>query len=109
MPADAELVQRVRAVLARRRGVKEVRMFGGVCFTINGHMCCGIANTDLVLRLGGAGAADALDEPHTRPMDFTGRPMRSMVCVDAAGVRDDAALRAWIDRAARFVRTLPPK
>ena len=99
-------------MLARRRNIGEVgeiKMFGGLCFTINGNMCCGVAKQDLMLRLGNDGAADALEEPHVRPMDFTGRPLRSMVFVAARGVAQDDALRNWVNRAVTFALTLPPK
>ena len=52
-------------------------MFGGLCFTVGGHMCCGIAGHDLVVRVGPAKLAEALAEPHARPMDFTGRPLKA--------------------------------
>ena len=109
MPHDVRLVERVRAALAGRRNVTERRMFGGVCFLLHGNMCCGVAGKELVLRLGDADAAAALQEPCTRPMDFTGRPLKSMVYVEPAGVRLDEQLEAWLERALRFVRRLPKK
>jgi hypothetical protein len=83
-------------------------MFGGLAFMLRGHMCCGIVGDDLMLRLGDAGAEKALQKPHVRPMDFTGRPMRSMVYVAGAGLRG-RALRVWVERAAEHARSLPPK
>lgn len=62
-----------------------------------------------MLRLGEDGADAALDEPHTRPMDFTGKPMRSMVYVGPAGIDTDVALRGWIEHATAHTRALPPK
>lgn len=84
-------------------------MFGGLAFLVNGHMACGVQGTALVLRLGAEGAAAARRRPHVRPMDFTGRPLASMVYVDAAGCRRDADLRAWVDEAVRFARGLPTR
>jgi TfoX/Sxy family transcriptional regulator of competence genes len=109
MAYDETLADRIRAVLADRGDVREQKMFGGIAFMAGGHMCVGVIGEDLMVRLGEDGADAALDEPHTRPMDFTGRPMRNMVYVARAGTRDDAALRAWVDRALAFVATLPPK
>ena len=109
MPYDAELADRIREVLERRRGITERKMFGGICFMANGHMCCGVAGDELMLRLGNKGAAQALEDRHARPMDFTGRPMRSMVFLDPAGVRSDGALKSWVDRALGFARSLPPR
>jgi hypothetical protein len=72
-------------------------------------MCCGIINEKLVLRLGDKVAAEALKEPHTSAMDFTGRPMKSMIYVDAVGTKRDADLKVWVDRALGIAKGLPPK
>jgi hypothetical protein len=42
-------------------------------------------------------------------MDFTGKPMRSMVYVAATGIATRDALEAWVHRAIEFVAGLPPK
>lgn len=84
-------------------------MFGGTAFLLNGHMICGVQGDALVLRLGSEGAAAALEQPRTRPMDFTGKPLASMIYVDVAGYRQQADLRGWVEQAVRFARTLPPK
>ena len=84
-------------------------MFGGLAFLVNGHMACGVQGPALVLRVGPEGAAAALRRPHVRPMDFTGRTLASMVYVESAGCRRDADLRAWVEKALRFVADLPPK
>jgi hypothetical protein len=52
-------------------------MFCGLAFLIAGNMACGVIDNDLVLRLGEANADIALDQPETRPFDFTGRPEKS--------------------------------
>jgi hypothetical protein len=72
-------------------------------------MLCGVSGDSLMLRLGPELADAALDEPDTRPMDFTGRPLKGMVFVEPAGVADDRRLAGWIARARSFVETLPPK
>lgn len=84
-------------------------MFGGICFMMDGHMCCGVVKTDLMLRLAPESVTRALQQPHTRRMDFTGKPMKSMLYVDAIGTDSDEALEQWVESALAFVRTLPPK
>ncbi len=84
-------------------------MFGGIAFLIGGHMACGIVGDELMLRLGEQGADAALDEPHVRPMDFTGKPMSTMVFVEPAGIESDEVLAGWITRAVAYVQMLPPK
>ena len=109
MAYDEQLADRIRAALATTPDVSERKMFGGLAFMVAGHMACGIVGEDLMLRVGEDGAEAALDEPHTRPMDFTGKPMKSMVYVAPAGTETDAALLAWVERATGYARTLPPK
>jgi TfoX/Sxy family transcriptional regulator of competence genes len=108
MAYDEKLADRVRDVLVTEQGVTERKMFGGPAFMVRGHMACGVLGDDLMLRLGADGAESALEQPHVRPMDFTGRPMKGMVFVDPAGLRG-AALRRWVGRAVSFVASLPPK
>lgn len=109
MPYDEATADRVRCALRRAQGLSEKKMFGGIAFLIHGHMACGVLEKSLVLRLGNEGAEKALSEKHVRPMDFTGKPMKSMVYVDPAGFRDDDALRNWLRRALALARSLPPK
>jgi TfoX/Sxy family transcriptional regulator of competence genes len=108
MAYDEQLADRIRNVLAGETGVSEREMFGGLAIMLDGHMCCGVVGDELMLRLGKEGAAAALGRPHVRPMDFSGRPMASMVYVGSEGLRG-RALRGWVEAAAAFVRTLPPK
>jgi TfoX/Sxy family transcriptional regulator of competence genes len=105
---DEELADRVRVVLAAEPGLTERKMFGGLAFMVNGNMACGIVGDELMLRLGADGADAALAEPHVRQMDFTGRPMTGMVYAEREGL-DDAAVRRWVEQAAGFARSLPPK
>jgi TfoX/Sxy family transcriptional regulator of competence genes len=109
MAYDEHLADRIRAALATTQDVSEREMFGGFAFLVAGHMACGIVGNDLMLRLGEDGADAALAEPHSRPMDFTGKPMKSMVYVAPSGTKTDAALLAWAQRATAQTRTLPPK
>jgi hypothetical protein len=105
---NEKLADRIRDALAERRGVTERKMFGGIAFMLDGHMFCGIVGEELMLRLGPERAGDALDRPHVRPMDFTGRPMTGMVFVAPQGLRG-RALERWLDDAVAFVTSLPPK
>lgn len=109
MAFDNDLAERVRQQLRKQSGVEEKKMFGGLAFMINGHMCCGIVGSELMVRVGPEQHAEALAQPHARPMDFTGKPMKGMVYVETKGVAQEAALRAWIERGLKFVRALPKK
>jgi TfoX/Sxy family transcriptional regulator of competence genes len=108
MAYDEMLADRVRDIVATEPGLSERKMFGGLTFMLDGHMCCGIVGDRLMLRLGADLAEKALERPHVQPMDFTGRPMTGMVYVAPEGLRGKA-LRQWVEEAAEFVRALPPK
>ena len=107
MAYSEKLAARVRRTLSGRSDVEEKKMFGGLAFMVAGNMCCGIMKEDLVLRLGPERGAKALEKPHTRPFDFTGKPMRGMVA--AEGIKSAGALRRWLGRAVDFAGSLPPK
>jgi TfoX/Sxy family transcriptional regulator of competence genes len=109
MAFDEALADRVRDVLAPRADLSERKMFGGVAFMIGGNMAVGVIGDDLMVRLDPADAERALTEPHTRPMDFTGRPMKNMVFVDSAGTASDDDLAGWVDAGADLAASLPPK
>ncbi len=109
MAYDRGIAECVRDLLHDRVGFSERKMFGGVCFMLRGNMCCGVVDADLVLRLGNEGAAAALNEPHTRPMDFTGKALNSMIYLSPEGYQDEADLASWVQRASRFAESLPPK
>jgi TfoX/Sxy family transcriptional regulator of competence genes len=102
MGYDEKLAGRVRKVITDRTEVVEKKMFGGVCFLVNGTMCCGLTKSDFMVRVGADGYEDALRQPHARPMDFTGRPLRGMVYVAPAGLRTEAAIARWIERSLAF-------
>ena len=109
MAYDEGTAQRIREALAERDDVVEKKMFGGVCFMVSGHMAVGIANEDLMVRVGKEhhDACSAL--PHAGPMDFTGRPMKGFLFVGEAGYAEDDDLAAWVQRGVDHATSLPPK
>ena len=109
MAYDEELAERIRRALAGRQGVSEKKMFGGIAFMLRGNMFCGIVRDDLMVRVGLERHEEALAQPHARPMDFTGRPMRGMVYVGPEGCRTDEALKRWVEQGLNFAATLPAK
>lgn len=109
MPYDEELAARVREVLEESSATDERKMFDGIAFMVGGHMCCGVIKEDLMVRLHPEVAARSLQDPHVRPMDFTGRPMKGFVYVAPEGTNTEAGLRRHVQSALDFVSTLPPK
>lgn len=109
MPFSESLAGRIRDALARKKNIEERKMFGCICFLLHGNALVGVWKDRLIARLGPDEGEAALRESHVRAFDITGRPMRNWVAVESEGVEDDDQLGDWIDRAIKFVKTLPRK
>lgn len=109
MAYDEVLAARIRERLQAIPGVAEKKMFGGLCFLLNGNMACGVTGDELMVRVGPAGYAEALAQPHAREMDFTGRALKGFVYVTPEGLEDDGDLTGWLARGRDFAASLPPK
>ncbi len=109
MAYDEGLAQRIREQLQERTDVEEKKMFGGLCFMVSNHMCCGIMNDTLLARVGPERYDDSLTKSHVSQMDFTGKPMEGFVVVEAQGLSSEGELADWINTCLNFVKSLPPK
>lgn len=109
MAYDEMLAERIRTMVARRKGITEKKMFGGLCFLASGNMAFGIVKEELMVRVGPDAYEGALARPHARVMDFTKRPLKGMVYVGTKGFQTDEDLKAWLDRGLKFARSLPAK
>jgi hypothetical protein len=109
MAYNEALANRIREALADERRVDEIRMMGGLCFMIGGHMALAIVGEEVMIRVGPDGYKRALGRGHAREMDLTGRSMKGFVIVEPAGIRTKRSLASWVTPAAAFARSLPPK
>src|SRR3970040_964584 len=109
MAYNEELADRVRRIISAPPVLTEKKRFGGLSFMLRGNMACGVLREDLIVRLAPQDQERALAQPHARPMDFTGRPMKGFVYVGPEASRSDEDLREWVSRGVRFALSLPPK
>lgn len=109
MTYSEELANRVRGLLKGKDELSEKKMFGGLCFMINGNMFCGVTKENLVVRVGKEAYEDALARPGVKPMDFTGRPLSGFVYIDPDGYRTKQSLLTWVNKGFEFASSLPPK
>lgn len=109
MAYSEDLAERIRPLLADRGDLTERKMFGGLAFMLNGNMTCGVTGDELMARVGAEHTEAALAEAHTRPMDFTGKPMKNIVYVEPAGIETDDQLAGWVDACAGYALSLPAK
>jgi|SRR5208283_4484916 len=109
MAFDESLAARIRDALVRKKGIEERKMFGGICFLLNGNMLVGVWKDSLIARLGPEQGDEALLEPHVKVFDITGKPMKNWILVEPEGVVEDEQLKDWIQWAVKFVGKLPGK
>jgi TfoX/Sxy family transcriptional regulator of competence genes len=77
MAFDENLAARIRHALARKKGIEEKKMFGGIGFLLNGNLLGGVWKDSLIVRLGSEDGEDALLEPHVTKFDITRKPMKN--------------------------------
>ena len=109
MAYDEGLAQRIRELLEGEPGFQEKKMYGGLCFLLQGNMTCGIIKDDLIVRVGTEKYEEDLKRPHTRKFDITGKPMKGWVMVAWEGYEADEDLSAWIEQGVHYALSLPPK
>jgi TfoX/Sxy family transcriptional regulator of competence genes len=103
MAYNEKLADKVREIIfLTHSDVEEKRMFGGLCFMVNGKMCIGVEQHRLMVRLDPALMDDMLEKEGCAPMDFTGRVMKGYVFVDADAVKAKKKLEYWVGLALEF-------
>ena len=105
MTDDQELAASVRAALAGAGDIREVRMFGGIGFMLNGNLVAAASRRGLLLRVGKDRQAEALAQSGARPMVMRGRTMEGYVYVDPPAL-NMRAVRKWLRLAVDHVQSL---
>lgn len=103
MPYNEPLANRIREIIAQTYNeVEEKRMFGGLCFMVNGKMCVGVESERLMVRLDPAIYEEVIEKDGCAPMDFTGRVMKGYVFVDIEVLNTQKALTYWMELALEY-------
>jgi len=103
MSYDEKLADRVREIIAvTHRKVEEKKMFGGLCFMVNGKMCIGVEQERLMVRLDPEKYDEVLEKPGCKPMDFTGKIMKGYVFVDTEFLKTKKDLGYLVGLALEF-------
>ena len=109
MAYNEELAQRVRTLMENKPTFAEKKMFGGLCFLLQGHMACGVLNDELIIRVAPKDYEDSLQLPNTRKFTVMGQTLKDSVMVSSEGYDSNENLSEWIERGSTFTMTLPPK
>ena len=89
--------------------IEKRRMFGGVCYLLNGNICFGIIKDFLIVRAGTETAQEKLREKHVRHFDITGKPMNGWFMVEERGWKAADELNAWLSIGRDYAVSLPEK
>jgi TfoX/Sxy family transcriptional regulator of competence genes len=85
------------------------RMFGGLCFMLNGNMLMGTFRGGLMARVAKETHTQAMAMPGASAMTMKDRVMEGFILIEAGSVEDDDALQRWVDMALAYNATLPAK
>jgi TfoX N-terminal domain len=111
MAYDERLAQRIRQLVGDEPALREMKMFGGLAFLIDGNMAVGVTgHGGALIRVDPAESANLLATTVAQPMVMGGRSMGpGWLHVDAEHVRTTRQLESWIEIGVSFARSLPPK
>jgi TfoX/Sxy family transcriptional regulator of competence genes len=109
MVYDENLDARLQKIILQWKNTSKKKMFGGICYLLNGNMVGGVYKDSIFLRLGEKNAIAALELPNIKDFDITGRPMKGWVMAAQNAFKNDSDLVSWLEKAKKFVETLPPK
>jgi TfoX/Sxy family transcriptional regulator of competence genes len=107
--APPEMVERFGEVVAGIEGIEVRKMFGFPAAFLNGNMVAGLHQDTFMARLPEVEREARFADGWSAFEPMPGRPMREYVALPPEVVADVDATRQWIERAAAYVRTLPPR
>ena len=103
MAYNEKLADRTREIISLSHiNVEEKKMFGGLCFMVNGKMCVGVEQERLMVRLDPEKYDEAMEKEGCKPMDFTGKIMKGYVFVDIDSLNTKKKLEYWVKLALEF-------
>lgn len=109
MAYDEGLHDRVSELLSDKIDFSFKKMFGGICYLLNGNMLGGIIDDNLIIRAGKENHEELLSLENTRVFDITGKVMKGWVLIEPAGIETDEQLNFWLAKGIDFARALPAK
>ena len=107
--ASPELVERFEAAVAGVEGLEQRQMFGYPAAFVGGNMVTGLHQESWLVRLGADERSALAEQGWQNFSPMPGRPMREYLTLPDDVAADRQTARSWVERAAAYGRTLPPK
>ncbi|MBE9635434.1 TfoX/Sxy family protein [Salipiger mangrovisoli] len=109
MSYDEGLAETVRNDIGPLPGLSERRMFGALCFLLDGNMICGLRAEGGLYRVGKQAQHEVMTLAGVAPAIMGERRMGGYVEAAPEAMADDVIRAQLTERALTFVRSLPPK
>jgi TfoX/Sxy family transcriptional regulator of competence genes len=106
MAYSEELVERIREALRGESDVREISMFGGRCFMLNGKLFACAAKEEYLFRVGRKHLDEAFAKPGSRPMVNNGRISKGFLFVNKDFVGTKEEFEHWINLCLDFNQSL---
>ncbi|MGH2553592.1 MAG: TfoX/Sxy family protein [Chitinophagaceae bacterium] len=109
MAFNEKLADRVREIISlTHKNIEEKRMFGGLCFMVNGKMCVGVETSRLMVRFNPEKTDEVMEKEGASLMDFTKKVMKGFVFVDTTALNTKKKLEYWIHLALDYNKFAKP-
>ena len=103
MAYNEKLADMTRELISlTHKKVEEKTMFGGLCFMVNDKMALGVEKDRLMVRLNPEIYDEVMEKEGCRAMDFSGKPMKGFVFVDADELTTKKKLEYWVKLALEY-------
>jgi TfoX/Sxy family transcriptional regulator of competence genes len=109
MPYNTALEAKIGDIIQQWDGVEKKKMFGGICYLINGNMSFGVWKDYLIVRMAPELAAEKLNNEHVKEFDITGKPIKGWVMAEKGSWNKSGDLTSWLDIGRSFALSLPKK
>jgi TfoX/Sxy family transcriptional regulator of competence genes len=96
------LANKVRAKLAHFATVEEKIMFNGLTFMVNGKLCIGVKQHELLVRINPEEVENVIERNSCRQMIHGNRPMKGYIFIEEEAIQNNADFNFWINLALEF-------
>ncbi|MDO9373461.1 MAG: TfoX/Sxy family protein [Bacteroidota bacterium] len=109
MAVNEILADRVRTIISQtHEDVEEKRMFGALCFMVDGKMCVGVQEENIMVRVNAGMQDELLEKDGCRQMDMGGKVMKSFFFVDESVLGTQKKLNYWVQLALDYNKIARP-
>ena len=109
MAYNLDLEHRVDNLISRFGEISKKKMFGGVCYLLNGNMCFGIYKDSLIIRTNTEHAGKLLENDNFSVFDITGKPLKGWVLASLDAIETEDQLLEMLQIGTTFAGSLPRK